>query len=88
LKNATYNIVDLEKRAINNCSTMANINKTVGLNIRRMREEEGISQDKLAGLADLHRAYIGQIERGEKNIGLKNLEKIAMALGVELEKLL
>ena len=50
---------------------MSDINKEVGFSIRRMREARGLSQEKLAGLADLHRAYIGQIERGEKNIGLE-----------------
>jgi len=58
------------------------INSEVGFNIRRIREKRGLSQEKLAALANLHRAYIGQIERGEKNIGLKNLEKIAKALEV------
>jgi transcriptional regulator with XRE-family HTH domain len=67
---------------------MSDINKDVGFNIRRMREEKGFSQEKLAALADLHRAYIGQIERGEKNIGLKNLEKIAKAMGVHTKDLL
>ena len=67
---------------------MSNINKEVGFNIRRMREERGFSQEKLAAIADLHRAYIGQIERGEKNIGLKNLQKIAKALGVKAKDLL
>jgi transcriptional regulator with XRE-family HTH domain len=67
---------------------MSDINKDVGFNIRRMREEKGLSQEKLAALADLHRAYIGQIERGEKNIGLKNLEKIAKALRVHIKELL
>jgi transcriptional regulator with XRE-family HTH domain len=67
---------------------MSDINKDVGFNIRRMREEKGFSQEKLAALADLHRAYIGQIERGEKNIGLKNLQKIAKALGVHTKDLL
>ena len=67
---------------------MEDIVKQVGFNIRRIREDKGLSQEKLAGLADLHRAYIGQIERGEKNIGLKNLEKIATALGVETKDLL
>jgi len=64
---------------------MEDICVRVGFNIRRMREDKAISQEKLAGLADLHRAYVGQIERGEKNIGLRNLEKIAKALkrGVE-----
>ena len=59
---------------------MKDINKRVGFNIRRTRENAGLSQERLAGLADLHRAYIGQIERSEKNIGLKNLQKIAKAL--------
>jgi len=64
------------------------INEEVGLNIRRIREKRGLSQEKLAALADLHRVYIGQVERGEKNIGLKNLEKIAKALGVNVKDLL
>ena len=63
------------------------INKEVGFNIRRIREKRGLSQEKLAALAGLHRAYIGQIERGEKNIGLKNLEKIANALEVTVRLL-
>ncbi len=67
---------------------MKDINKEVGLNIRKIREDKGLSQEKLAALADLHRTYIGQIERGEKNIGLKNLEKIAKALCVNIKDLL
>jgi len=66
---------------------MKDITKEVGFNIRKIREDKGLSQEKLAGLADLHRAYIGQIERGEKNIGLKNLEKIAKALQVTIKEL-
>jgi transcriptional regulator with XRE-family HTH domain len=60
----------------------SNINEDVGFNIRRIREERNLSQEELAALAGLHRAYVGQIERGEKNIGLKNLEKIAKALKI------
>jgi transcriptional regulator with XRE-family HTH domain len=67
---------------------MSNINKDVGFNIRTIRQESGISQEKLAALAGLHRAYVGQIERGEKNIGLKNLEKIAKALKVNIKDML
>ena len=63
------------------------INSEVGFNIRRIREDRGLSQEKLAALAGLHRAYVGQIERGEKNIGLKNLEKIAKALGMDTKDL-
>jgi len=66
---------------------MSNINKEVGLNIRKLREDKGLSQEKLAALADLHRTYIGQIERGEKNLGLRNLEKIAKALHVNIKEL-
>jgi len=67
---------------------MDDIVEQIGFNIRRMREERGLSQEKLGALADLHRAYVGQIERGEKNIGLKNLEKIAKALGLNVKELL
>ncbi len=66
----------------------SNINEEVGFNIRRIREERDLSQEELADLAGLHRAYVGQIERGEKNIGLKNLEKIAKALNVSIKVLL
>lgn len=65
----------------------SNINEEVGFNIRRIREERGLSQEELAALAGLHRAYVGQIERSEKNIGLKNLQKIAQALEVNIEDL-
>ena len=49
---------------------MADINKKVGQNIRKYREKKGLTQEALAHEADLHRAYVGQIERGEKNIGV------------------
>ena len=67
---------------------MSDINKEVGFKIRTIREEKGLTQEKLAFLANLHRAYIGQIERGEKNIGLKNLEKIAKSLRMNVKDLL
>lgn len=66
---------------------LAEINKRVGINIRKYREKKGWSQEQLAFEADLHRAYIGQIERGEKNIGLINFEKIAKALNIEINDL-
>ena len=58
-----------------------NIRKLVGLRIRKLREDKGWSQEKLAEKADLHRTYIGQVERGEKNIGIENLVRIAQAIG-------
>ena len=66
---------------------MDDIIERIGLNITIMRERRGLTQEKLAELAGLHRAYIGQIERGEKNIGLRNLEKIAKALDVNIRVL-
>lgn len=67
---------------------LADINKEVGKRIRLYREKQGITQEALAFEADLHRAYVGQIERGEKNIGIINLQKIAKALKIEMSKLL
>jgi transcriptional regulator with XRE-family HTH domain len=66
---------------------MAEINKRVGQNIRKHRSKKGLSQEELAFEARLHRAYIGQIERGEKNVGLINLEKIAKALNISVDHL-
>lgn len=88
-QNATYSLVDRGFYLINNILYMkSDINEEVGFNIRRIREERGLSQEELAALAGLHRAYVGQIERGEKNIGLKNLEKIAKALEVNISFLI
>ena len=67
---------------------LAEINKKVGLNIRKYREKKEWSQEQLAFEADLHRAYIGQIERGEKNIGIRNLDIIAKALNINVSELL
>lgn len=55
--------------------------------IRKLRKEKGISQEELAHRADLHRTYIGMIERAEKNITLLNIEKLAKALDVKITDL-
>lgn len=59
-----------------------------GDNVRRLRREMNISQEELSFKADLHRTYIGMIERAEKNITLVNIEKIAKALNVDIKELL
>lgn len=56
-----------------------------GEKIRKLRKQEGLSQEELAFKANLHRTYIGMIERAEKNITLVNIEKIANALNVSIE---
>lgn len=55
--------------------------------VRRLRTDRGISQEKLAELAEIHRTYIGDVERGRRNIALVNMTKIAKALGVPLREL-
>ena len=58
-----------------------------GHNVQKYRKELGLSQERLAELAGVHRTYIGMVERAEKNITLCNIEKIAKALNVEIKDL-
>lgn len=51
-----------------------------GARIRQLRRSAGISQEELATLAELDRSYIGGVERGERNVSLLNIHKIARAL--------
>ena len=59
-----------------------------GERVREIRKEKELSQEELAHKADLHRTYIGMIERAEKNITLLNIEKIANALEVSIKTIL
>jgi transcriptional regulator with XRE-family HTH domain len=68
--------------------TKSNILIIFGERVREIRKEKGLSQEKLAHKADLHRTYIGMIERAEKNITLLNIEKIANALEVNINELM
>jgi transcriptional regulator with XRE-family HTH domain len=58
------------------------------VNLRRERKKCGLSQETLADIAGLHRTYVGSVERGERNISLDNVERLARALGLELTDLL
>jgi transcriptional regulator with XRE-family HTH domain len=63
--------------------------KRFGRRVRELRIKKGItSQMSLALKAGLDRTYIGGVERGERNVGLKNIEKIAKAIGVSPDELL
>jgi transcriptional regulator with XRE-family HTH domain len=59
-----------------------------GEKVREERLKRGLSQEELAARAGVHRTYIGMIERGEKNITLLNIEKVAEALDLSIDKLL
>jgi len=60
----------------------------IGENIKKARLEQGLTQEALADIADLHRTFVGAVERGERNVSILTLAKIAEALDVETETLL
>lgn len=59
-----------------------------GARVRELRTRRGLSQEKLAEFANLHRTYVGSLERGERNVALINIHRLAKALDVEPKELL
>jgi transcriptional regulator with XRE-family HTH domain len=66
---------------------MPTLREKLGRTVRRLRTEAGFSQESFADACDLHRTYIGSVERGEINISLDNLERIARTLKLPVSKL-
>jgi len=66
----------------------ASIKSQVGLRVRKLRERAGWSQEELGFRSGLHRNYIGGIERGERNVAIVNVARLAHALGVRPRDLL
>lgn len=67
---------------------MARLIETFARNIRLLRTQAALTQENLAELADLHRTYIGSIERAERNVSLENVERLAKALKVPASRLM
>ncbi len=67
---------------------MSDVLVQFGKHLREIRHRRGISQEKLAELAGLHRTYVSGIERGKRNISLANIERLATALGVPMSDLM
>ncbi len=61
--------------------------KVFGTNLRKYRNELGVSQEKFAEMCGLHRTYISDVERFQRSIALDNVQKIADALGIETYRL-
>ena len=58
------------------------------MNMRRIRKSKALTQENVAERAELHPNYVSSVERGERNISLRNIEKIAIALEVEMAELM
>jgi transcriptional regulator with XRE-family HTH domain len=64
------------------------LQRTVGGNLRRYRQQQGLSQEAFAEVVGVHRTYMGGLERGERNLTLRSVERIAERLGVDPRELL
>lgn len=64
-----------------------NIKQKFGLKIKELRKIKGLSQEKLANLAEIDRTYLPTIEKGERNVSIEVIEKLAKALEVKIKDL-
>ena len=64
-----------------------NLRKKFGLRVRELRKKMGLSQEELGFKANIHRTYIGAVERGEQNVSLDNIGRLAKVLKVSLQEL-
>jgi len=69
-------------------NTRSEMRTVLAENIRAYRKRKGLSQEQLADICELHRTYVGSVERGERNVTLTTLETFASALGVSVPDLL
>jgi len=64
------------------------LQRIAGANIRAIRKQRGVSQEQLADALGVHRTYMGGVERGERNLTLRSLERLAERMGVDPVSLL
>lgn len=64
------------------------LQQRLGANLRSLRQKEGLSQEAFADLLGVHRTYMGGLERGERNVTLRTVERLADRLGVSPDLLL
>ena len=67
---------------------VGDLQKTVGRNLRAYRMERGLSQEAFAEVLGVHRTYMGGVERGERNLTLKSVERMAEKLEIEVLELM
>ena len=67
---------------------VGDLQKTVGRNLRAYRMERGLSQEAFAEVLGVHRTYMGGVERGERNLTLKSVERMAEKLEMEVLELM
>ena len=63
--------------------TEGDLQRTVGENLRRYRQDRGLSQEAFAELLGFHRTYVGGLERGERNLSLRSVERIAESIHLD-----
>ena len=66
---------------------MKSFRRKLGETIRRLRKASGLSQERLAEMADMSTTYFGEIERGERNFSIDSIKKISTGLGIKMEVL-
>jgi transcriptional regulator with XRE-family HTH domain len=66
----------------------SNARRIFAQRLRQIRQIRGLSQEELADMAGLHRTYVGSVERSERNVSIDNMERLAIALEVDITELL